>query len=144
MEKQGRKTAEKITNLDKFRKEKNKAAVKIPVGMTPRSRTLFKKIVAEYQTGTINSEAVTLLRAFCEAEEQRHIATQELNKSGAVINVSTKAGVVPRRNPWFDISKESASLMNSLSTKIRKMGLKADGGAKAQSARVGLMFGDKK
>ncbi len=107
--------------------------------MAPRARNLFKKIVAEYQSGTVNAEAVVLIPAFCAAETQHFLATKELQKHGAVITVDTKAGSVPRRNPWFDIMKTSAATMAGLLTKLRKSGMKP-ATTKKENARAGLMF----
>jgi P27 family predicted phage terminase small subunit len=110
-----------------------------PVGMTPRARNLFKKVVGENKTGTFDAEAVAMLRAFCEADVQHFLATKELQKQGAVIFVTTRDGNVPRRNPWFNIQKEAASTMTSVSTKLRNKGIKTEA-EKPKSKREGLMF----
>lgn len=106
--------------------------------MTSRARGLFKKIINGTKAKTIIPESVALLRVFCEAENQHFLATSHLKKYGAVITINTKVGNVPRRNPWFDIQKESAAIMNSISTKIWKLGLKPEAGEK--SNRSDLMF----
>jgi len=90
-------------------------------GMTQRSRNLFKKIVASKPPGTYSPESVVLLRSFCEFEESHYKATKALEKEGAVITVSTRYGVMQRKNPWVDIQKDSAAMMSSLSTKLRAM-----------------------
>src|SRR6056297_97484 len=110
-----------------------------PSGMTPRARNLFKRIINENKTGTFDAEAVAMLRAFCEADVQHFLATKELQKQGAVIFVTTPDRTVPRRNPWFNIQKEAASTMTSVSTKLRNKGIKTEA-EKPKSKREGLMF----
>jgi len=110
-----------------------------PSGMTPRARKLFKSIVSENKSGAFDSESVAMLRAFCEADAQHFAATNELQKNGAVILVQTREGTVPRRNPWFNIQKEAAGTMTSVSTKLRNKGIKTEA-EKPKSKRDGLMF----
>lgn len=92
-----------------------------PSGLTARSRALFKKIVASKPAGTYTPEAVVLLRGFCDAEDSHNTASKMLAKQGAVVNVDTRHGMVPRRNPWFDIKKESAASMKALSAHLRRV-----------------------
>lgn len=110
-----------IGKLTVINNQKTDAKPKPPSGMTTRARDLFKNIVEERVK--FDSDSISLLRAFCEAENQHYLATKELDSDGAVILVETKAGKIPRRNPWFDIQKEAAATMNSISTKLRKIGV---------------------
>ncbi|NCC62451.1 MAG: hypothetical protein EOM12_16280 [Verrucomicrobiae bacterium] len=107
--------------------------------MTARARNLFKKIVNENKPDAFDAESVALLRAFCEADVQHFKATKTLEDEGAVIHVKTRDGSVPRRNPWFDVQKESAATMSSISTKLRNKGIKTEA-EKPKSKREGLMF----
>jgi hypothetical protein len=112
-----------------------------PRGMSPHARILFKKIVGDNGPDAFDTESISLVRAFCEADNQHTKATMELELKDAVVEVSTKAGVVPRRNPWFDVQKESAAVMNSISTKLRKRGVTTNSGAQTpKSGRGSLMF----
>lgn len=110
-----------------------------PAGMTPRARNLFKKIVGENKSDAFDAESVSLLRAFCEADAQHFLATKVLQKDGAVVYVDTRTGEIPRRSPWFDVQKESAATMSSISTKLRNKGIKTEA-EKPKSKREGLMF----
>lgn len=112
-----------------------------PSGMTPRARNLFKRIVGDNPTTRFDVEGVSILRAFCEADNQHYLATTELKSQPAVVNVETKAGNVPRRNPWFDIQKESAAILASLSTKLRAKGVSTEKPKASENPRKGLMFG---
>jgi P27 family predicted phage terminase small subunit len=107
--------------------------------MTTRARNLFKKIVCENKPDAFDAESVALLRAFCEADVQHFKATKKLEEQGAVVMVNAHAGAVPRRNPWYDVQKESAATMSSISTKLRNKGVTTEA-EKPKSKRDGLMF----
>ncbi len=92
-----------------------------PVGMTPRPRNLFKKIVASRPPGTYGPLEIALLRVLCEMENQNYLATQAINKEGTIIDVDTRHGTVPRRNPWFDVKRDSAATMKALSAHLSKL-----------------------
>lgn len=132
----GPKPAGKLSVIERIERKRPNP----PAGMTRRARNLFRAIVAENKPEAFDTEAVCLLRAFCEADKQHFEATKRLEKEGAVIAVETKAGAVPRRNPWFDVQKESAAVMNSISTKLRKKGVNVETEKPAASPRKGLMF----
>jgi len=113
---------------------------KPPLGMTDRAKKLFKKIVAENSASTFDTEAISLLRAFCEADNQHFIATEKLEKEEAVVKFCTKYGEVMRRNPWFGIQKESAAVMTSVSTKLRSKEI-TTGAKKLDASPKRVMFG---
>jgi P27 family predicted phage terminase small subunit len=110
-----------------------------PAGMTDRARNLFKKIVDENKSDAFDAESISLLRAFCEADVQHYLATKQLEEQGAVVYVTTHSGTIPRKNPWYDVQKESAATMSSISTKLRNKGVTTEA-EKPKSKREGLMF----
>jgi phage terminase small subunit len=114
-----------------------------PAGMSARSRNLFRKIVAENSNGAFaDGEAVMLLKAFCEAEENHYEATKHIQKEGAVVTVTTRYGVVSRKSAWFDAQKESAGVMASMSAKLRAKRTELVGAKKEPKRVTGRkMFG---
>lgn len=107
-----------------------------PHGMTARARALFKRIVAQYPSGTYGALEITLLRAFCDAEDSHNAASKMLTKEGAIIYVDTRHGEVPRRNPWFDVQRDSSATMKSISAHLRKITGGKTPGPKAPGGRV--------
>lgn len=97
-----------------------------PSGMSVHARKLFVRIVAEHSPGVFDTEAVCLLRQFCEAEVRAVKADKALRKEGEVVTVLTEYGEVRRKNPWLAVWKESNALLTSLSTKLRKKGVTID------------------
>lgn len=130
-----------VVNFDKNKKPNP------PAGMSARARNLFKKIVGDNPSGTFDAESVALLRAFCEADNQHYLATKKLQEEGAVVNMpvgveNEEIVYKKKRNPWFDIQKESSSGMSSLSTKLRNKEIHTGQKKQADSnPRKGLMFG---
>ena len=127
-----------------------------PFGMKPRARNLFKKIVNDTHVEAFNAEAVVMLAAFCDTENQRYLATKKVEEYGAIMQ---KEVVIPAalidpdapeaekqytyvENPWYKIMKETAAGMCTLSAKLRASGIKTTKSKPKEVAdpREGLMF----
>ena len=127
-----------------------------PFGMVRRSRDLFKKIVNDNVAEAFNAEAVVMLAAFCDTENQRYLATKEVEKYGAILRNEVEVPVAFRdpdapvakkqynyvENPWYKIMKEMATAMGTLSVKLKSLGAKTvkTKPEKAVNPREGLMF----
>ena len=123
-----------------------------PAGMESRARNLFKKIIAENPAGAFyDHEAISLLKAFCEAESDHYTANKKVQEEGQAINSQIGYNKITGEtlykviiNPWFNVKKESAGVMASMSAKLRAKRA-ADGEDKKPkpgNIRRGLMFGE--
>jgi P27 family predicted phage terminase small subunit len=112
--------------------------IKPPDGMTTRARKLFREIVAGNTVKNMDSEAVALIQTFCDAYDHHCQAMERLGAEGLVVTENTKYGTVTKKNEWFNIHKESVSMMTSVSTKLRHKGVAV---ATKTTSRSGLMFG---
>lgn len=108
-----------------------------PFGMTRRARNLFRRIVDHNPRGTYDPEAVALLRAFCEMENQNFLAAKALAKEGPVSQMVVgwqkqdidgyRAPLYkPMMNPWFNVQKESMSSLCSVSRTLKAKGIGTD------------------
>lgn len=133
-----------------------------PYGMIRRSRALFKKIVDDSPVGVYDSEAVVLLSAFCDVENQRYLATKKVERFGSVMSIDPFVPINPtpfdeeaieqesyipevtyKENPWYKIMKEMTTLLGNLSVKLRARGINSTSKPKETvNPRKGLMFGD--
>lgn len=123
MGKRGRVPQGKL-NIVKFKGNSLSDVIKrpnAPYGMGARARNLFKKIVHSKPPGTYGPLEITLLRALCEAENLHYLATQALNREGIVLTVDTRHGSLPRRNPHFDVARDSAAMMKAMSAHLKKI-----------------------
>ncbi len=120
--------------------------------MTGPAKAVWRRIVSDLPANFYAEHELDVLRSYCEAAALNARATAEMAKrgqDGPVVIVTTKNGDVPRKNPWFEIFKESAGTMSTLATKLRlnknsKLSNKAAGKVETgqpQSRREGLMFG---
>lgn len=120
-------------------------------GMTGAAKAVWHRIISDLPADFYSAHELDQLREYCESAARASRATSELKKRGSseVMEVETKHGAVLRRNPWFDIWKESSSIMSTLGTKLRlnkNSKLSNKGAAKGmsgekQSSRKGLLFG---
>jgi len=136
-----------------------------PFGMVARSRNLFKRIVKDNPVGTFDNEAIVLLAAFCDTENQRYLATKKVEEFGSIIQnevyippdlktfgdldkpevekPEVEKQYVYTENPWYKIMKETAASMGAISTKLRTKGVKTAASKPKEetgSGMDGLMF----
>lgn len=132
-------------------------------GMSGAAKTVWSRIVSDLPADFYSAHELDQLRAYCEAAGLNARAASELIKrprkkkddedavegTGPVIFVKTQNGMVPRKNPWFEIHKETSIEMATLGTKLRlnknskltnKAASKLDTG-RQESSRAGLKFG---
>jgi phage terminase small subunit len=113
---------------------------------------VWKRIIDDLPAGFYAKHELDQLRAYCEAAAMQARACDEMKRKangGPVITVVTQNGLVPRKNPWFEIYKESSLVLASLGTKLRisknaKLANREAGKietGKGGSKRKELMFG---
>ena len=120
-------------------KEEKQIRPNPPRGMTQNARTVWWRIVLDFEPGYFQPRSFDLLRAFCESAARHKAAVSELEKSQKIIK-NTSTGIT-KRNPLFDIIDMETGRMAQLSTKL---GLTVDPKkyTKPQkSKREGLLFG---
>ena len=125
---------------------------KPPAGITVGAKKVWQTIVSDLPVDYFKPADLPLLRAYCESAATHIKATKKIQKENEVVytkySAETDTWYAPRRNPWFDVQKESASTMASLATKLRLCtnarisGWKAETESKQKpkSKREGLMF----
>ena len=122
--------------------------------MSGAAKSVWIRIVSDLPADFYKAHELDLLREYCEQAARAARAGQELRKrdgEGEVMEVGTQYGKRLARNPWFDIAKESASVMSTLATKLRiaknsklsnRDAVSKMDNRTGRSSRKGLMFGD--
>ena len=131
------------TNISILPAPKNKRKSPMP-GMTKHACTIWTRTVGAYDAEHFKPQHYGMLRAYCEAEALRDIATSKLIKKP--VSKNSKTGV-EKESPWVGIESKASSSMAQLATKLgitynATTVSKGDTGArsKPKSKRDGLIF----
>ena len=114
-------------------------------GMTKPACRIWTRTIASYAPDHFKPQHYGMLRAYCEAEALRDMATRESVKA-KYICINLKTGV-EKESPWVGIESKAASTMAQLGTKLgitynATTVSKGDTGqnSKPKSKREGLIF----
>ena len=96
------------------KKVKISSKIRMPNGMSPEEKRVWKYMLAHLPTGMVKVADVISLRTYCEAVAEYDMAGAKL-KSGYLVKAKSGAA---RLSPWVRVRKEAWDRMHKLSAEF--------------------------